>query len=43
MAAASKRKLFQADVPTAFVKSYLEEEVIMEPPDIPPDLLSKIF
>jgi hypothetical protein len=38
MAAAKGRKLYQADVPTAFIRSDLEEEVIMEPPEIPVDM-----
>jgi hypothetical protein len=39
LAAAHGLKLYQADVPTAFVRSDLEEEVLMDPPEIPSDLL----
>jgi hypothetical protein len=38
MAAANRKRLFHADVPTAFIRSELEEkDVIMEPPELPPD------
>jgi hypothetical protein len=41
MAAARGCTLFQADIPTAFVRSELTEtEVLMEPPEIPQELLT---
>jgi hypothetical protein len=41
MAAARGKTLYQVDIPTAFIRSELiDEEIIIEPPEVPAELLS---